>query len=292
MVGQHPLAELAPRDVVAKAIMKEMAREGSDHVWVDGRDARRRDLAGPVPDHPAQLPPGRHQPGHRPDPGGPGLPLLLRRGTDRSSTGPPTWPGCTPAVRSPRPACTAPTGWPPTRCSRVWSSPAGSPPGSPRSCRRGAGRRTDPRTPGLVDPTVVPALQQVMSRYAGGLRDAAGLDRCLHELAGLAAQDGAEPGLEAWEATNLLTVATAVAASARRREESRGRPLAGRLRRAAGRVARAPDRRTRSGRWAAAPLRARVDPTRWRRPDDRPIAGWPRSLTGSARRGWTPTRWP
>ncbi len=33
---------------------------------------------------------------------------------------------------------------------------------------------------------------------------------------------GIEPGLEAWEATNLLTVATAVAASARRREESRG----------------------------------------------------------------------
>ncbi len=37
MVGQHPLAELAPRDVVAKGIMREMAREGSDHVYVDGR---------------------------------------------------------------------------------------------------------------------------------------------------------------------------------------------------------------------------------------------------------------
>ena len=37
MVGQHELAELAPRDVVAKGIMKEMAKEGSDHVWVDGR---------------------------------------------------------------------------------------------------------------------------------------------------------------------------------------------------------------------------------------------------------------
>ena len=37
MVGQHELAELAPRDVVAKAIMKEMAREGTDHVYVDGR---------------------------------------------------------------------------------------------------------------------------------------------------------------------------------------------------------------------------------------------------------------
>ena len=33
---------------------------------------------------------------------------------------------------------------------------------------------------------------------------------------------GIEPGLEAWEATNLLTVAAAVAASARQREESRG----------------------------------------------------------------------
>jgi L-aspartate oxidase len=80
----------------------------------------------------------------------------------------------------------------------------------------------DRRTPGLVDPEVVPALQLQMSRDAGGLRNAAGLDRCLHTLAELAAQNGAEPGLEAWEATNLLTVATAVAASARRREESRG----------------------------------------------------------------------
>ena len=84
-----------------------------------------------------------------------------------------------------------------------------------------------------------------MSRDAGGLRDAAGLDRCLHILAELAAREGGprarvssarrggfkggrppllgiEPGLEAWEATNLMTVATAVAASARWREESRG----------------------------------------------------------------------
>ena len=61
-----------------------------------------------------------------------------------------------------------------------------------------------------------------MSRYAGGLRNAAGLDRALAELARLAEQKGAEPGLEAWEATNLMTVATAVVASARLREESRG----------------------------------------------------------------------
>jgi L-aspartate oxidase len=68
----------------------------------------------------------------------------------------------------------------------------------------------------------VPALQQAMSRHASGLRDAAGLDTCVQELAELAQRAGAEPGLESWEATNLMTVAAAVVASARLREESRG----------------------------------------------------------------------
>lgn len=34
----HPLADLAPRDVVAKAIMRRMRAEGSKHVWLDGRN--------------------------------------------------------------------------------------------------------------------------------------------------------------------------------------------------------------------------------------------------------------
>lgn len=37
MVDQHPLADLAPRDVVAKAIMRRMREEGTSHVWLDGR---------------------------------------------------------------------------------------------------------------------------------------------------------------------------------------------------------------------------------------------------------------
>ena len=41
----------------------------------------------------------------------------------------------------------------------------------------------DHREPGLIDRSVVPAMQQAMSRDAGGLRDAAGLDRCARELA-------------------------------------------------------------------------------------------------------------
>jgi len=37
MVGEHPMADLAPRDVVAKAIMRRMRESGVGHVWLDGR---------------------------------------------------------------------------------------------------------------------------------------------------------------------------------------------------------------------------------------------------------------
>ena len=37
MVDVHPLAELAPRDVVAKAIMRRMRETGASHVWLDAR---------------------------------------------------------------------------------------------------------------------------------------------------------------------------------------------------------------------------------------------------------------
>ena len=37
MVGQHELAELAPRDVVAKGIMRRMRETGAAHVWLDAR---------------------------------------------------------------------------------------------------------------------------------------------------------------------------------------------------------------------------------------------------------------
>ena len=38
MVGEHELAELAPRDVVAKAIMRRMRDTSSKHMWLDARD--------------------------------------------------------------------------------------------------------------------------------------------------------------------------------------------------------------------------------------------------------------
>jgi L-aspartate oxidase len=37
MVGRHPLAELAPRDVVTRAVVEAIAQTGADHVWLDAR---------------------------------------------------------------------------------------------------------------------------------------------------------------------------------------------------------------------------------------------------------------
>jgi L-aspartate oxidase len=41
MVGQHELAELAPRDVVAKGIHRQMLATGADHVFLDARHVDR-----------------------------------------------------------------------------------------------------------------------------------------------------------------------------------------------------------------------------------------------------------
>jgi len=37
MVGRHPLAELAPRDMVCQSLVEVMRREGSEHVYLDAR---------------------------------------------------------------------------------------------------------------------------------------------------------------------------------------------------------------------------------------------------------------
>jgi len=221
MLGKHELAELAPRDVVAKQIMKEMAAAGVDHVYVDGRmlgeetwrvrfptiwHSCRRAGINPATDL-IPVAPACHYfcGGVETDiDGATNLVGLYASGEVASS-------GVHGANRlasnslleglvfARRIAVQLHQKLPPRR-----------PPAE------------DHREPGLIDRSVVPAMQRAMSRHAGGLRDATGLDQCADELLRLAAQKGAEPGLESWEGTNMMTVATAIVASARLREESRG----------------------------------------------------------------------
>ena len=65
-------------------------------------------------------------------------------------------------------------------------------------------------------------LQAEMSAGAGVLRDAAGLARAAAGCRKLSAQRDGSPGTESWEATNLVTVASALVAAASRRAETRG----------------------------------------------------------------------
>ena len=62
-----------------------------------------------------------------------------------------------------------------------------------------------------------------MSTGVGALRGAGGLAAAEDRLAGLAAELGtAHPAPDSWEATDLLTVASALTAAATAREETRG----------------------------------------------------------------------
>jgi L-aspartate oxidase len=221
MVGKHELAELAPRDVVAKQIMKEMAAAGVDHVYVDGRMLAEETWR-------IRFPTIWHS--------------CRRAGINPATDLIPVAPAChyfCGGVETDLDGATNLVGL--YACGEVASSgvhganrlasnslleglvfarriavklQAEPPPRRPPA--------QDHRQPGLIHRAVVPAMQQAMSRYAGGLRDAAGLDRCTGELVKLAAQSAAEPGLESWEASNMMMVATSIVASARLREESRG----------------------------------------------------------------------
>ena len=130
MVGQHELAELAPRDIVAKGIHRVLLADR--HRPRLPRRPAHPGSGHPVPDHHRVVPGGRHRPDRRPDPGRAGRALRQRRRAHR-----PVRPHLDPRPvrlrrgrlhRRPRrqPARVA------TRCWRVWSSPAGSPRTSPR----------------------------------------------------------------------------------------------------------------------------------------------------------------
>jgi L-aspartate oxidase len=83
-----------------------------------------------------------------------------------------------------------------------------------------------PATGGLLDPAGRRTVTDTMSGRVGALRSGAGLAGATGVLAGLAASltggPGAAPGVAGWEATGLLTVASALTAAAAAREETRG----------------------------------------------------------------------
>jgi L-aspartate oxidase len=79
----------------------------------------------------------------------------------------------------------------------------------------------DVRRPGVIAGKVRSALQATMTERVGVLRSATGLGVAAAVLADLAGTEG-EEGVEAWEASNLVSISAALTASAALREETRG----------------------------------------------------------------------
>lgn len=221
MQGQHELADLAPRDIVAKAIMRQMIATGKDHVYLDARHFGDEKWRVRFPTILASCR------SHGIDPVRELIPVApachySSGGVWTDLNGQTSVPGLYACGEV---ACTGVHG-----ANRLASNSlleglvfarriaAHLANGLPEQREP----LVDRRTPGLVDADVVPELQRAMTVGAGVIRSATGLSEAAAAIGKLIEQPYDEPGTPGWEATNLVTVASALLAAATSREESRG----------------------------------------------------------------------
>ncbi len=221
MLGVHDQAELAPRDVVAKAIMRTMRASGAPHVWLDGRHF------------------GAEMWSRR-------FPTILEScrsyGIDAVTDLIPVAPACHYASGGVRTdlhgrtsvpglfacgevACTGVHG-----ANRLASNSlleglvfaeridAALAQGLPERQAPASGTRRA----GLLDPTARAGIQATMTEGAGVLRSRSSLEVTDAKLRDLGTATSSDPCTAAWETTNLHTVASFLVAAAARREETRG----------------------------------------------------------------------
>ncbi|TCC41133.1 L-aspartate oxidase [Kribbella speibonae] len=221
MQGQHELADLAPRDIVAKAIMRQMLATGKDHVYLDARHFGDEKWRVRFPTILASCR------SHGIDPVRELIPVApachySSGGVWTDLNGQTSVPGLYACGEV---ACTGVHG-----ANRLASNSLLEGLVFARRIAahlaNGLPERREPaddrRTPGLVDADVVPELQRAMTVGAGVIRSATGLAEAGAAIGKLMEQPYGEPGTPGWEATNLVTVASALVAAATAREESRG----------------------------------------------------------------------
>ncbi|MGH8891096.1 MAG: L-aspartate oxidase [Acidothermaceae bacterium] len=221
MVGQHPLAELAPRYVVAQAIIRQLRKTGADHVLLDA--AAVPDFAGRFPTIYASC---------------------LAHGVDPVTTPIPVVPGAHHASGGVRTDLVGRTSLPGLyACGEVACTGVhGANRLASNSLLEGLvfGARiadelmrslpalaepqlTDDVEGGLLPSSAAVVVQSAMTIGAGVLRSAGSLSSAALELDAVEfAASPVESGVEAWQATNLHTVATALVAGAQLRAETRG----------------------------------------------------------------------
>jgi L-aspartate oxidase len=218
MIGQHELAELAPRDVVAKGIHRVLLADGTDHVYLDARHLP--DVAARFPTITAFCRAAGVDPAVDLIPVAPAA-HYSSGGIRTDLSGRSTVPGLYACGEA---ACTGVHG-----ANRLASNSLLEGLVFARRIAADIAAGLPPQAEPVVSPEpgwVVPAdirepLQQAMTRGAGVLRSRPSLMDTAQSLADLGARR-ATPQVAAWEATNLVTVASALVAAATRREETRG----------------------------------------------------------------------
>ncbi|MEV7018067.1 L-aspartate oxidase [Streptomyces sp. NPDC093991] len=234
MLGQHELAELAPRDIVAKGIMRRMREQDAEHMYLDARHfgaemwerrfptilaACRAHGIDPVTGLVPVAPAAHYASG----------------GVRTDSHGRTTVPGLYACGEV---ACTGVHGANRLASNSLLEGLVYAERIAADIARTGLRARVPQPLPTaerpahpLLPPEARLAIQRIMTRGAGVLRSEASLAEAAHRLHRLHAdardaldENGktAEPGVDTWEATNLLCVARVLVAAARRREETRG----------------------------------------------------------------------
>jgi L-aspartate oxidase len=221
MMGRHELAELAPRDVVAKGIHRVLRATGADHVFLDARHLGREFLEQRFPTIVASTRAAGVDPATELIPVAPAA-HYASGGVRTDLAGRTSIPGLYACGEV---ACTGVHG-----ANRLASNSLLEGLVFARRIADDIARDLPAQADPVAQPTTaawvtVPEirddLQRAMSRGAGVLRSAGSLTGAAEELSSLGRQRG-RPRNASWEATNLLTVACALVASALTRQETRG----------------------------------------------------------------------
>nr|WP_296071841.1 L-aspartate oxidase [uncultured Actinoplanes sp.] len=221
MVGQHELAELAPRDVVAKGIHRVLRSTGADHVYLDARHLGREFLEHRFPTIVASTRAAGVDPVTDLIPVAPAA-HYASGGVRTDLSGRTSIPGLYACGEV---ACTGVHG-----ANRLASNSLLEGLVFAKRIADDIARDLPPQAdpapatggPGWVSsPAIRADLQRAMTRGAGVLRSADSLAATAKELSRLGEQRATAHNA-AWEATNLLTVASALVASATTRRETRG----------------------------------------------------------------------
>ncbi|MBK5307225.1 MAG: L-aspartate oxidase [Frankiaceae bacterium] len=219
--ADHPLADLAPRDVVAKAIYRRMLDDGVDHVYLDARGLGEEQLLQRFPTIVARCREAGVDPVVDVIPVAPAA-HYASGGVRTDLDGCTSVPGLYACGEV---ACTGVHG-----ANRLASNSLLE--GLVFAGRIGQRLETDlpPQgepvpdldPPVLLDPAIRPELARAMTEGAGVLRSAESLAATAKTLDALESRVSVTPEPDAWEATDLHTVASALVAAALRREETRG----------------------------------------------------------------------